>query len=87
MSLEHDVRAVRRAARELADAVDALRRHFGDHVDLRRLVMDTERIGHDIELLAGPEEAAGRGPLEVIPDEDYPPEFWQDAGDEGVGRR
>lgn len=87
MGTDHDVAAARRAARELSSAVESLRRHYGDTVDVRRLHADAERIHHDLELLAGPEPVPAGAPLEIIPDGDYPPEFWQDAGDEGVGRR
>ena len=47
MSLEYDVRAARRAVEDLAASVAALRRHYGEHVDLARLAADTERVaGH-----------------------------------------
>jgi hypothetical protein len=86
MSLEHDVRAARLAVDALTAAVDGLRRHYGEHVDIERLVTDTDRVGHDLDLLVGREESPHTGPMQMIPDEDYPPEFWADADDEGVGR-
>ena len=85
-----DVSAVRAAARELELAVDQLRRHHGDSVDVRRLAADTARIQEDLDLLAGaPPAPVAPGSTEpvVVPEDDYPPEFWADAGDEGVGRQ
>ncbi len=85
-----DVSAVRTAARELELAVDQLRRHHGDSVDLRRLATDAARIQEDLDLLTGhPGPASGPPPGEpvVVSDEDYPPEFWADASDEGIGRQ
>jgi hypothetical protein len=83
---QQDVAAVRAAARELTRAVEALRHHYPDTVDLQRLATDAARIGPDIDLLCGSESAEPPRTLEVIPDRDYPDEFWADAQDEGVGR-
>ncbi len=84
---DQDVAAVRAAARELEAAVGRLGRHFGDGVDLLRLRTDAARIATDVDLLAGPEPAAGAPTLEVIPDGDYPAGFFRDCQDEGVGPR
>ena len=83
-----DVAAARRAATELIRAADSLRRHFGDTVDVRRLVHDAERISADLDLLVGPEaKVPGQQPSEVlVPDTPYPPEMWDPSEDEGIGR-
>ena len=84
---QQDVAAAREASRTLARAVEALRRHFPDGVDLQRLVTDAGRIDADLDLLCGSTRAGQqRADLEVIPDGDYPADFWADAQDEGVGR-
>ncbi|NHC12889.1 hypothetical protein [Motilibacter deserti] len=79
---------VRHAARDLARAVEALRRDGDDSPDLRRLVQDTQRIAEDLDLLFGPESPVTALSVtpDVIPDGDYPPGFFADAEDEGVGR-
>jgi hypothetical protein len=90
MTGESDVSSARAAVRELQRAVEGLRRHYRDALDVQRLSLDVSRVAEDLDLLAGPEPAVGGGgavPLEVIDDRDYPAEFWADAGDEGVGRR
>ena len=75
-----DVSAARRAARDLVRAVEALKAKHGDSVDMRRLLADAQRISEDLDILAGPATAEpGRGEPIVVPDHDYPPEFWQDA--------
>lgn len=82
---EQDVASARVAARDLEAAVAALRRHYGDSVDLRRLLADVERIPLDLDLLAGPEPAEAPRPLEVIPEGEYPAELFVDAEHEGLG--
>jgi len=75
-----DVSAARRAARDLVRAVEQLKARHGDSVDMRRLLADAQRISEDLDILAGPEapDPSHREPI-VVPDHDYPPEFWQDA--------
>ena len=75
-----DVAAARRAARDLVRAVDQLKDRHGDSVDMRRLLADAQRISEDLDILAG-SKADDPGPTApiVVPDHDYPPEFWQDA--------
>ena len=80
----HDVSAARRAARDLVRAVEHLKAQHGDSVDMRRLLADAQRISEDLDLLAGPDAAQpgaepGAGDPILIPDHDYPPEFWSDA--------
>jgi hypothetical protein len=90
MTGQSEVSSAREAVRELQRAVEGLRRHYRDSVDVARLSIDVGRVAEDLDLLAGPERAPAAGdaaPLEVIDDRDYPAEFWADAGDEGVGRR
>jgi hypothetical protein len=84
---QQDVARARNAAAQLTQAVEALRRQAGDTVDVRRLRQDVQRASEDLELLVGPAVAPAPAPtLEVIPDRDYPPDFWGDAQDEGLGR-
>jgi hypothetical protein len=84
---QQDVAAAREAARELNRAVESLRRHYPDGVDLQRLSADAARIETDLDLLCGAvRDSAAPRELEVIPDGDYPADFWADAEDEGVGR-
>ena len=47
---------------------------------MRRLLADARRISEDLDILAGPDapEPGIGGPI-MIPDHDYPPEFWSDA--------
>ncbi len=87
MTVQDHVAAARAAAKELGRAVGELRRELGDTIDLRRLETDVDRLGVDIDLLAGPERSGPPRELEVIPDTDYPAEFWADCEDEGVGRQ
>ena len=82
-----DFTAVRSAVLELTRAVDDLRRSAGDSIEVRRLMVDAARISEDVDALVG---VPTPPPTDVqpiqIPDGDYPPEFWADASDEGVGR-
>jgi hypothetical protein len=76
-----DVSAARRAARDLVRVVEHLKTQHGeDSVDMRRLLADAQRISEDLDILAGPDAAEpGAGEPIMIPDHDYPPEFWSDA--------
>jgi hypothetical protein len=90
MSKQEDVALAREAVRSLERAVQAVSRHYGDSVDVKRLQHDAGRLGVDLELLCGPEAppapAAPVRPLEVIEDRHYDHDFWMDAEDEGLGR-
>lgn len=90
MSVQEDVAAARDAVRALERAVQAVTRHYGDSVDVRRLRTDAERLADDLDLLCGKAAAAAPPapvrPLEVIEDRDYDHSFWMDAEDEGLGR-
>lgn len=77
---------VRNAARDLLISVEALRRDHPDGPELRRLVVDSQRVGEDVDLLLGSANPARVEQQDVIPDGDYPPGFFGDAEDEGVGR-
>ncbi len=87
MTVQDQVAAARAATRELDRVVGELRRQLGDSVDVRRLQVDVDRVGVDLDLLAGPERRTAPVELEVIPDIDYPAGFWSDCEDEGVGRQ
>lgn len=78
---------VRAAIRDLRTAIDALRRGRPETIDLRRLVVDVERVGEDIDLVLGPEPGAEEHTVHLIPDHDYDPQLFADADDEGVGPR
>ena len=84
--LGHDLKAVHRAAHELTRAVSALEHDAGTHVDVRRLAEDARRIHEDLALLGVHAPPRDEEPI-VIPDDDYPPEFFADAHDEGIGRQ
>ena len=91
--VDEDIAAARRAVQGLDRAVQALVRHFGDTVDVRRLLADVGRLGADLDLLRGTAPApapaaqpAPAPPREVIPDTPYDRDFWMDAEDEGIGR-
>jgi hypothetical protein len=90
--LDEDIQAARRAVSGLERATDALLRHYGDTVDVRRLKADVSRIGADLDLLCGtpapPSAATPAAPppqREKIPDTSYTHDFWMDAEDEGLG--
>ncbi len=90
MSVQEDAAVAREAVRALERAVQAVTRHYGDSVDVRRLQHDAGRLADDLDLLCGAEApaepAAPVRPLEVIEDRDYEHSFWMDAEDEGLGR-
>ena len=88
MSVQEDVAVAREAVRALERAVQAVSRHYGDSVDVRRLQQDVGRLGDDLTLLCGAEAAKeeAKQPLMVIEDRDYEHSFWMDAEDEGLGR-
>jgi hypothetical protein len=89
MSVQEDVAVAREAVKSLERAVQALARHYGDSVDVRRLKADAARLEEDLALLCGREQTAPPAPvrpLEVIEDRDYEHSFWMDAEDEGLGR-
>ncbi len=77
----------------LRQCVTSLRARYGDAPAMRRVVIDTERILNDLELLdmdAAELELAshvvvGSGEKIAIPDTPYDHDFWRDIDDEGVG--
>ena len=87
MSVQEDVAVAREAVRSLERAVQAVSRHYGDSVDVRRLQHDVGRLHDDLTLLCGAEAAKQeKQPLMIIEDRDYEHSFWMDAEDEGLGR-
>ena len=86
---EQHIAAARKAARDLAAAVQALTRFYPNSVDHRRLAEDTARLVVDLDLLVGirrvPSPTAQQ--LEVIADGDYPAHLFEGAEDEGLGPR
>lgn len=77
----------------LRRCVNSLQDRYGDAPAMRRVVIDTERIISDLELLeldAGELELAAHtvvfsGEKIQVPDTPYDREFWRDVDDEGVG--
>ena len=77
----------------LRRCVNSLQDRCGDAPAMRRVVIDTERIISDLELLeldAGELELAAHtvvfsGEKIQVPDTPYDREFWRDVDDEGVG--
>jgi hypothetical protein len=85
---------------ELHDLIGGLRRcvsslqaRYGESPEMRRIVIDAERILSDVELLDTDvseldlTHAAAQQSAEkiAIPDTQYDSEFWRDVDDEGVG--
>ncbi len=77
----------------LRRCVNSLQHRYGDQPAMRRVMIDTDRIMGDLEILemdASELEHASHhvgGPAEKIPvpDTPYDREFWRDVDDEGVG--
>ncbi|MGZ4602080.1 MAG: hypothetical protein ACXV3S_02680 [Kineosporiaceae bacterium] len=84
---EQQVAAARKAAKDLAAAVEGLSRIFPPSVDLRRLAEDTARISVDLDLLAGTRGQQPVVALEIVQDVEYPPDLFEGADDEGLGPR
>jgi hypothetical protein len=84
---EQHIAAARKAARDLAAAVERLGRFYPNSVDHRRLAEDTSRIVIDLDLLLGMRREAVPAQLEVISDGEYPAHLFEGAEDEGLGPR
>ena len=77
----------------LRRCVSSLQHRYGSNPAMRRVVIDTERLIGDLEILemdAGELEhathtVAGNAEKIPIPDTPYDREFWRDVDDEGVG--
>ncbi len=77
----------------LRRCVTTLQHRYGDNSAMRRVIIDTERIVGDLEILemdAGELEHVSyspAGPTQkiAVPDTPYDREFWRDVDDEGVG--
>ncbi|HPX38645.1 MAG TPA: hypothetical protein PLH92_17425 [Mycobacterium sp.] len=73
--------------------VASLQAHYGEGPAMRRVVLDTERLLADLELLdmdareleVAPHEVAASVEKIPVPDTPYDREFWRDVDDEGVG--
>ena len=84
---EQHIAAARKAARDLAAAVERLGRFYPKSVDHRRLAEDTSRIVIDLDLLLGMRREPVPAQLEVITDAEYPASLFEGAEDEGLGPR
>lgn len=79
----------------LRRCVTLLQHRYGDSPAMRRVLIDTERIAGDLDLLeidAGELELSahsspGSGEKIQVPDTPYDREFWRDVEDEGLGGR
>lgn len=79
----------------LRRCVATLQHRYGDTAAMRRVVIDTDRIVGDLDLLeidAGELELAAHSPTSSgekiqVPDTPYDREFWRDVEDEGLGGR
>ncbi len=77
----------------MRSCVAALQAHYGNGPAMRRVILDTERILADLELLdmdareleIAPHEVAASIEKIPVPDTPYDREFWRDVDDEGVG--
>lgn len=77
----------------LRRCVTSLQSRYGDAPAMRRVVIDTERILSDLELLEmdaaeldfTPSAVVTSGEKIQVPDTPYDREFWRDVDDEGVG--
>ena len=80
---------------DLRRCVTTLQHRYRDTPAMRRVVIDTERILGDLDLLeidAGELELASHTPTSSgekipVPDTPYDREFWRDVEDEGLGGR
>lgn len=78
---------------DLRRCVTSLQHRYADNPAMRRVVIDTDRIVGDLEILemdAGELEHASHtvissGEKIGVPDTPYDREFWRDVDDEGVG--
>lgn len=93
MSKATELAELRHAIGDLRRCVTSLQHRYGDNPAMRRVVIDTERIIGDLEILemdAGELEhithaEMGSGEKIQIPDTPYDREFFRDVDDEGVG--
>lgn len=73
------VTATRDAIARLTQAVDRLRREYGDTLGVRRIASDVSRFSADLDEL-GPPAPSAAPPVapqrEVIPDEPYDDSLW-----------
>ena len=77
----------------LRRCVSSLQAHYGDSPAMRRVVIDTDRILGDVELLNTDVSELDltratvqqSGEKITIPDTDYDRDFWRDVDHEGVG--
>lgn len=77
----------------LRRCVASIQHRYGDTPAMRRVLIDTERIVGDLDLLeidAGELELAAHSPTTSgekiqVPDTPYDREFWRGIDDEGVG--
>jgi len=77
----------------LRRCVSSMRDRYGDSPAMRRIVIDTNRILSDVELLDNDLSELDltralvqqSGEKILIPETEYDSEFWRDVDDEGVG--
>ena len=86
MTISDELDRTRAALLTLEKSLMALRNRLGPHLDVQRLLDDLERCTSDLRRLEQQVRAPRRHELMVIPDDDYDPDFWADAEQEGLGR-
>ncbi len=95
MSRAAELAELHHLAGSLRRCVTSLQHRYGDAPAMRRVLLDTERILGDLELLdadaAELEQISHQAPAPAekiqVPDTPYDREFWRDVDDEGVGGR
>jgi len=93
MSRAAELAELHHLAGSLRRCVTSLQHRYGDAPAMRRVLLDTERIIGDLELLDADaaeleqvsQRASGSAEKIQVPDTPYDREFWRDVDDEGVG--
>ena len=93
MSISTELAELHNLIGGLRRCVTSLRSRYGDSPQMRRIVLDAERILNDVELLdidakdlnLSLTAQKSSGDKIGIPDTQYDRDFWGDIDDEGVG--
>lgn len=95
MSRSSELAELHQLIGDLRRCVTSLQHRYGNAPAMRRVVIDTDRILGDLEILemdTGDLELATHSPGHSgekiqVPDTPYDREFWRDVEDEGLGGR
>lgn len=92
MSRAAELAELHHIAGSLRRCVTSLQHRYGDGPAMRRVLLDTERILSDLDLLEAdaaelelPTAVSSHGEKIQVPDTPYDREMWRDIDDEGVG--